>query len=131
MSRTSRKYFDEKFKKEIWEGFFVNLRASRNENELKNALRRGLTDEEIVLMEKRLAVKSLLKEKISYSEIARRADVTRATVNFVKNNFKRPVWKKRKYSETKNNARSGWRDPLKLKFRKYRFIRKERRRPHW
>ncbi len=122
MGRTSKKHWDEKFKNRIWEDFLINIKKVKNEADLKKILNSILTDDEIITMEKRLAVKELLKDNISYSEISRRADLTRATIRFVRDNFRRPVWKKRIYSETKKNDKTKWRDPLKPRFRKYRFI---------
>ena len=127
MGRTSKKHFDKDFSSKIWGDFFDNLKKAESGKSLKNVLKIGLTDEEIILLEKRLVVKKLLEEKISYSEISRKADITRATVRFIKDNFKRPVWKKRKYSESKNKTKSNWHDPLKPRIRKYRFIPKTKK----
>ena len=125
MGRTSKKYWDEKFKSRIWEDFLIDIKKSKDEEDLKKILKSALTNDEIISMEKRLAVKELLKESVSYSEISRRVDITRVTIRFIRDNFKRPVWKKRIYSETKKNDKTGWHDPLRPRLRKYRFISKK------
>lgn len=101
MPRTSKKHLDEKLKNRIWSGFLAGIKKSGNEKELKEILQTALTDDEIVLMEKRMAVKILLKEKVRYREISRIIDMSRTTVNFIRDNFKRPSWKKRVYSQNK------------------------------
>ena len=128
MGRTSKKYWDEKFKSQIWKDFFADIKKVNNEKDLERILKTMLSDGEMVLAEKRLAVKKLLKEGVTYREISRKIDVTRVTISFIKNNFKRPVRKKRIYSEDKNRAKD--RDYKYGNFnqlRKYRFIPKRRR----
>ena len=69
MGRTSKKYFSDKFKEKIWGDFFVAIKKSCNEKELEQILKKALTIEELILVEKRLAVIKLLKEGFSYLEI--------------------------------------------------------------
>ncbi len=123
MGRTSKKYWDEKFKNQIWREILNDIKKVKNEDGLKKILKTVFTDDELVSMEKRLAIKTLLKEGIGYREISRRVGATRVTVNFIRDNFRRPTWKKRVYSkdkikEKKQNHHHG-------RFRKYRFVLKD------
>ena len=129
MGRTSKKYFSDKFKEKIWGDFFVAIKNAYNEKELEQILKKALTIEELILVEKRLAVIKLLKEGFSYLEIEKEVDVTPVTISFVKKGFKRPIRQKRIYSKDKNQAKSDWHDPLKPQLRPYRFVPKARKRP--
>ncbi|MCL5004761.1 MAG: Trp family transcriptional regulator [Patescibacteria group bacterium] len=93
MGRTSKKYWDEKFKNQIWREILNDIKKVKNEDGLKKILKTVFTDDELVSMEKRLAIKTLLKEGIGYREISRRVGATRVTVNFIRDNFRRPTWK--------------------------------------
>ena len=128
MSRTSKKYWDEKFKAQIWKEFFADIKKINYEKDLERILKTILSDDEMILAGKRLAVKKLLKEGVTYREISRKIDVTRVTISFIKNNFKRPIRKKRVYSENKNQKKDeNYKYGDFNQLRKYRFIPKRRR----
>ncbi|MCR4275718.1 MAG: Trp family transcriptional regulator [Candidatus Wolfebacteria bacterium] len=124
MGRTSKKNWDEKFKNQIWGEVLTGAKKAKDEEDLKKILKTAMTDDEIVSMEKRLAVKKLLKEGIGYREISRRVGATRVTVNFIRDNFSRPIWKKRVYSKDKFKAKK--QSHYHGRFRKYRFVLKNR-----
>ncbi len=129
MGRTSKKYFSDKFKEKIWEDFFIAVKKACNEKELEQILKKALTVEELILLEKRLAVTKLLKEGFSYLEIEKEIDVTPVTISFVKKGFKRPARQKRIYSKNNSRAKSNWRDPLKPQLKPYWFAPRVRKQP--
>ena len=100
MSRTSKKYFDEKFKKEIWSMFWSELEKSKSKSDADTLLNGLLTPNEKLMLEKRLAVIYLLQKEIGPREIGRRLDVTRRTISFLKSGFKRKPSKKKHYSSS-------------------------------
>ncbi len=87
MSKTSKKYFDEEFKKEIWEPLIKELKNAGSEKELVGILGKILAPSEIITIEKRLAVKYLLSKGESYRKISEIADVHYNTISFVKNSL--------------------------------------------
>ena len=98
MSATSKKYFDEDFKNKIWGEFLKEISGVKSKNRLLEILGGALTQKELILLEKRLAVKSLLKDGLSYRKIAEAADVCLDTVGFVKKGLKKSPKIPKKYS---------------------------------
>ena len=98
MSATSKKYFDADFKKKIWGEFLKEISGAKSKNRLVEILGEALTQKELILLEKRLAVKFLLKRDLSYRKIAEIADVCLDTVGFVKKGLKKSARIPRKYS---------------------------------
>ena len=98
MGTTSKKYFEEKFKKVIWEELQNELSRAKSEKEVKKALGKALAPAELNLLEKRLAVHYLLRNKLSYRKISEIADVHYNTISFIKKGLKKPVRTKRVYS---------------------------------
>lgn len=95
MSNTSKKYFDKNFKREIWRALLKEIRRAKSENEINKVLSKVLTPSELNILEKRLAVLHLLKQKLSYRKISEIADVHYNTISFVKKGLKKPIRKKR------------------------------------
>src|SRR4030042_2792169 len=98
MGFTSKKYFDEAFKNKIWKDFLREIGNVKDKNQLVEILGKALTQKEINLLEKRLAVLFLLKSDSPYRKIAKIADVHYNTISFIKKGLKKPVRTPKKYS---------------------------------
>ncbi len=98
MSFTSKKYFDGTFKNKIWKDFLKEIVGARDESQLIKILDKALTQKEINLLEKRLAVLFLLKNNYSYRKIAEIADVHYNTISFIKRGLEKSIRKSKKYS---------------------------------
>lgn len=98
MGITSKKYFEEDFKRKIWQGLMKEISRAKSEKELIKALSKALTPAELNLLEKRLAVIYLLKQKLSYRKISEIADVHYNTISFIKKGLKKPMRVKKAYS---------------------------------
>ncbi len=79
MVRVNKTQFPKELRERAWK------RIQQDANELKNLL----TPEEILILEKRIAILILLGEGKSYREIGRTIDVSPRTVSFIKHHFKR------------------------------------------
>lgn len=90
MSTTCKKYFDKKFKEDIWTRFLQEIRKAKNYEEIDILLNRYLTSEEKIILEKRLGILYLFDKGSSYREISRELAVTLTTISFVKKGFKKP-----------------------------------------
>jgi len=91
MSNTSKKYFDENFKRAIWRDLLEEIRRVKSEDEMNRVLGKVLTLTELNVLEKRLAVLYLLKQKLPYRKISEIADVHYNTISFIKKGLKRPA----------------------------------------
>lgn len=128
MSKTSKKYFDEKFKNRIWSDFLLKIKQIKTRNDIENILRDILTKNELILIEKRLAVQQLFKEGFSYREISEQVDMTKRTISFIKHGFERPPETKRVYSINKNyNSKTKKHKDFIPLNRPYRFIPRRRK----
>ena len=105
MRYTSKKYFEENFKEEIWKGLARELNKAKSRKEIVKTLSKSLTSAELNLLEKRLAVLYLLKQKLPYRKISEIADVHYNTISFVKKDLQKPVRKKKVWSESKSSSK--------------------------
>ncbi|MDP3015255.1 MAG: Trp family transcriptional regulator [bacterium] len=119
MSNTSKKYFEEDFKKKIWEEAIKEISRAKSEKEIIKTLSRALTPSELNLLEKRLIVVYLLKQGFTYRKICEIADVHYNTVSFVKKGLKKPIRKKKVWSEF---GSSNKREPRFSKWPKYKGV---------
>lgn len=102
MSTTSKKYFDKKFKKIIWDKFFREIKNIKTEDNLIELLDKFFTDNEKIMLEKRLATLYLLEIGESYKKIGEKIDITPKTISFIKRGFKKKERVARKYSPLKS-----------------------------
>ena len=114
MSTTSKKYFEKKFKNDIWEEFIKDLSAVKSENELNVILSKLLTPQEQIMLEKRLAVLNLLNAGKTYREISEVVDVHYNTISFIKKQYKLPP----KNKSEKNPSILKWGGDNKLKYKR-------------
>lgn len=105
MPSTNKKYFDIRLKEKAWNKFLGAIKKSKSSKELIASIKKFLTDSEIILLEKRLAISVLLEDKKSYRDIGQSLDVTRTTISFVKHNLTRKPRKYRKYSSGPDKKR--------------------------
>ncbi|KKU93897.1 MAG: hypothetical protein UY26_C0003G0045 [Candidatus Jorgensenbacteria bacterium GW2011_GWA1_48_13] len=108
MPRTNRKNFSEGLRKEIWKIFWAEVEKSKKSGPA-DFLSKFLTEEEKVILEKRLAALYFLKQGESLRETSKKADVARKTVIFIKRGLKKLNYKKKIYSKF----------PKRNKFQKY------------
>ncbi len=113
MSSTSKKYFEEDFKKKIWKEVVKEIGRVKSEREIIKILSKALTPSELNLLEKRLIIVYLLKQGFTYRKICEIADVHYNTVSFVKKGLKKPVRKKKIWSKFSSS------DKAKPKFSKF------------
>ena len=85
MVNVSKKYLNESLRQDIWREFKLRINSNKSPEE---TLRKYFTPDEIVMIEKRLAIDLLLKEGNSYREIGRKIDVSPATISYIKQGFK-------------------------------------------
>lgn len=90
MSTTCKKYFDKKFKENIWTRFLRKIRNIKNCEEFNVFLNKYLTSQEKIIFEKRLGIFYLFEKGLSYREISRELAITLKTISFVKRGFKKP-----------------------------------------
>ena len=91
MSITCKKYFDKKFKENIWTRFLREIKNIKNCEEFDVFLDKYFTPQEKIILEKRLGIFYLLGERLSYREISRELAITLKTISFVKRGFKKPI----------------------------------------
>lgn len=96
MSNTSKKYFDEKLKNDIWNIFLKEISGVKSAKELQKVLEKFFTVNEINLLEKRLGVMHFLGKGLGYKDIGEIIDVMPRTISFIKNGLKRSKKSKRK-----------------------------------
>lgn len=106
MTRSSKKYFGENFKKSVWNLFLFEAKKLKSENDVEKFLGKFFTADEKNCLEKRLAIMSMLRQDNTYKKISEEVDVTPATISFVKNGLKRKKSVKRKWSEGKYEKRA-------------------------
>ena len=104
MSKTSRKNFDGEFRKEIWKVFWTEIARARKTGPA-GFLSRFLTEEERIVLEKRLAALYFLKRGESLRETGKKADVAKKTVIFIKRGLKQLNYKRRVYSKTPGKSK--------------------------
>ena len=115
MSTTSKKYFDKKFKTEIWSRFIKNIAAIKSEKDLHNILSKLFTPQELIMMEKRLAILHLLNIGKSYRQISEIADIHYDTISFVKNQYAPKLKKSIKKEKQREEDLFGWAQKDKYK----------------
>lgn len=92
MVQVNKKYIDKELQKEAWNRFLQLISASKSTYELMSNLRSFLTPTEIVMLEKRLCIRILLRKKLSYRAIGKGIDVSPWTISFVKRGLvRKPV----------------------------------------
>lgn len=105
MSTTSKKYFDEKFKKEIWGKFLKAVNQAKSIQELHSILEKVLTPNQVIMLEKRLGTLHMLDMGFNYRDIGETIDIMPKTIAFIKNGYKKPVeTKKRKSKDVSRSA---------------------------
>lgn len=67
-------------------------------------LSKYLTESEKIMLEKRLGISHLLKNRQSYSKISKEIDVTRKTISFIKRGFKKSVKKNSRKQKLEKNS---------------------------
>jgi uncharacterized protein YerC len=90
MSTTCKKYFDKKFKENIWMRFLLKIKNIKNYEEFDAFLDKYFTPQEKIVFEKRLGIFYFLEKGSSYREISRELAITLKTISFVKRGFKKP-----------------------------------------
>ena len=90
MSTTCKKYFDKKFKENIWTRFLREIKNIKNYEEFDAFLDKYFTSQEKIVFEKRLGIFYFLEKGLSYREISRELAITLKTISFVKRGFKKP-----------------------------------------
>lgn len=106
MTRSSKKYFEENFKKSVWNLFLSEAKKLKSGNEVEKFLDKFFTADEKNCLEKRLAIMNMLRHNNTYKKISEEVDVAPATISFVKNGLKRKKSVKRKWSEGKYEKRA-------------------------
>ncbi len=76
-------------RREAWVKFQNTMQGRKSREEFVGELRKVLTESEIAMLEKRLAISILLKQGKSYREIGRMIDVTPQTISYIKHHFTR------------------------------------------
>lgn len=84
----------------MWKIFWDDIKKSEKIGSA-NFLSKFLTEEERTIFEKRLAAMHFLKQGESLRETARKADVAKKTVIFIKRGLKPLKYKKKVYSSSK------------------------------
>lgn len=87
MTRVNKTTRVEKFREEAWKKLLGDTHATSSLDTFIKKLGTVLTPSEILMLEKRLIILSLLKKGIGCREIGRLIDVSTHTVTYVKNNF--------------------------------------------
>lgn len=101
MVRVNKKYLSKELQAEAWGSFLKEVKSTESSGALTLSLKKFLTPSEITMLEKRLSIPILLKQKLSYRAIGAVLDVSQTTISFVKHNLtKAPVIHK-KYSPNK------------------------------
>jgi uncharacterized protein YerC len=95
MSATSRKYFNENFKKLIWKPFLQKIKRVKSEKELIKLFDKFFTENEKIILEKRLAIVYLISIGKTYRDISEEVDIAHRTISFVKRGFKKSLVKPR------------------------------------
>jgi uncharacterized protein YerC len=102
MVRVNKKYLKEELRNAAWRHFLEVIKSSKSEKTLVEDLHKFLTDTEIIMIEKRLAIPILLERGLSYAAIGKTIDVSPGTISFVKRDLtKKPVVHKKLISVNK------------------------------
>ena len=100
MVHISKKYLDKDLQIKAWGRFLKKIHAVRSTDTIIANLQTFLTSEEITMLEKRLAIPILLKQKESYRTIGKILDVSPGPISFVKHNLTKKPVTHRKYGGT-------------------------------
>ncbi len=104
MSRTGRKKFNKDLKEKIWKIFWTEVGKSKKTGPA-DFLSKFLTEEEKIILEKRLAAIYFLKQGESLRETSKKAGVTKKTVVFIKRGLKKLDYKKKVYSKSPKKSK--------------------------
>lgn len=97
MPRSSKKQFNNALRKEIWKLFLQGVRNAGDPAHAESFLSKFLTEDERIVLEKRLAVLYFLNQGNSLRETSRNADVSKRTVVFVKRGLRKSKFKVKHY----------------------------------
>ncbi len=89
MVNVSKKYLEEKLKNRAWGDLLKQVKTTKSISDFENILAKRLTSKELIMLEKRLAIDSLLRAGVRHNKIKRILDVSSHTITFVKRNLKR------------------------------------------
>jgi len=89
MVNVSKKYLDTALKDKAWKILLNDLRACHSGKQLEKIISRWLSEKEIVMLEKRLAIKALLMSGVRHNEIKRILDISSHTITAVKTKIKK------------------------------------------
>lgn len=88
MVRVNKKYLKEKLKREAWGILLAESKTATSPDEIEKVLARWLTPDEVTMLEKRLAIKILLKKGVRHNEIKRILDISSHTITSLKKRVK-------------------------------------------
>ncbi|MEW6408365.1 MAG: Trp family transcriptional regulator [Patescibacteria group bacterium] len=111
MVRITKKGIDHNLNNLILDALLREFKNIRTRESLSNFLNRLLTQDEQIMIKKRLAVDMFFKKGARTKDITESLDVSRATIVFIKRGLKRTSSKK----EKKNDSRITARDIRKIK----------------
>lgn len=120
MVNVNKKYLEENLKNSIWRDFVRKIKKARSEKDIKETIGKLFTLAELIMIEKRLAIISLLKRGLSHREIGRILDVSPATVSFVRNGFSKPKKSRQKKRWKHSTLKRLDEMPSRSKFPTYR-----------
>jgi len=84
MVNINRKYLKERLKNSAWQELLREINKAHSPESLEKVLAKWLTDDELIMLEKRLAIKTLLKAGVRHNEIKRILDVSSHTITSTK-----------------------------------------------
>ena len=90
MVRVNKNRIKGELRKAAWKRFSRLVGNARSDDALLAALRAVMTPAEIIALEKRLAIATLLERGMSYQKIGRFIDVTSVTISAVKRGIGTP-----------------------------------------
>jgi hypothetical protein len=91
MPKTAKRHFDANLKEKIWGIFWRELDKSSPHVRTDVHLKRFLTENEITILEKRLAALYWLNRGESLRETSRKSGLAKKTVIALKHGFRRPI----------------------------------------
>jgi len=101
----SKKYINAVIRKHAWDIFHQSLRKTHTPDEYIKRLQTFLTKDELITLEKRLAIPVLLRQGMSYRAIGKELDVSFHMISFVKKGLKRKPVIHKKYSDSLTQKR--------------------------
>lgn len=84
MVNVNKKYLEPKLKRRAWDGLLKQTQKANSPDDLEKIINKWLTPKELVMLEKRLAIKVLLKQGAHHNNIKRILDVSSHTITGVK-----------------------------------------------